>query len=51
LAGSLNPTKVAYKLSCVSRGPEIEKFKTEWMKKAHRIDYELPEVKGDEKAK
>lgn len=44
LAGSLIAKKVVYKLSCVDRGTEIEKFKTEWMKKAHRIDYELPEA-------
>jgi superfamily II DNA/RNA helicase len=43
LAGSLNPNRVSYKLACISRGPEIEKFKSEWMKKAHRIDYEIPE--------
>jgi ATP-dependent RNA helicase DDX56/DBP9 len=50
LAGSLS-AKVAYKLSCVSRGSEIEKFKSEWMKKAHRVDYEAPEGAVKEEAK
>ena len=43
LAGSLNSNKVAYKLSCIVRGPEIEKFKAQWMKKDNRIDYHPPE--------
>jgi hypothetical protein len=41
LAGSLNPNKVVYKLACLARGPEIEKFKGDWMKKTHRVDYEI----------
>ena len=43
LAGSLNSNHVVYKMSCVERGSEIEKFKGKWMKKASKIDYEPPE--------
>jgi len=39
LAGSLNGNKVTYKLSCVSRNDEIDRFKTTWMKKVVKIDY------------
>lgn len=49
LAGSLNATKVVYKLACVARGPEIEKFRGEWMRKSQRVDYEVEETETAQK--
>jgi hypothetical protein len=44
LAGSINCNKVGFKLSCISSSAEIERFKTEWMKKCIKINYEPPVV-------
>lgn len=47
LAGSLPAERVAWRLSCAARSEEIEKFKTEWMRRVSRVDYSPPE--GEQK--
>ena len=42
LASTL-PSSIIYQFSCIKKSPELESFKSKWMKKVTRIDYSPPE--------